>query len=439
MRINTHIGGRIQPMSNRDFSDSVKLEVIKNNLSNNNGNILCAACGRQMKSIEECHFDHIFPFAKGGKSTLDNCQILCSDCNLKKNDKLLADFMLEEKAKAFLSGENLGESIQDSAPINEKTSNLASGNDNKLSKEQFDAIIEDFIKKNGNIQKIDFAREYNNLPSFNYVKLFYGGLLELKEAFGISDKSFYWNRDTIKDALTAFVSVHGAVTQKDLGKANGLPTTSCILRYYPEYSSLTDIQKNLLGLDVVTYWDKESAIQAGKEFIKTHNAIHQKDFKAINKLPSYDVIIRLFNSLNEYQLAIGAPVSKRNAFITKEEIHTFVDKFFNSKERIIENQVRFQDDFPIKLDIIRKWYGSFEAFCAEENIIITKPKKQKYTKREVDDAISNWVLQGNSIPRVHDLAKKGLPSQAVIMRFYKDWREPFIVYQKLHEEANRVK
>ena len=74
-------------MSNRDFSDSIKLEVIKANLEKYNGKICCEVCGTQLSSIKDCHFDHIHPFAKGGKSTLENCQLLCADCNLKKNDK----------------------------------------------------------------------------------------------------------------------------------------------------------------------------------------------------------------------------------------------------------------------------------------------------------------------------------------------------------------
>ena len=67
-------------MGKRDFSDSVKLSVIKDNLRKNNGEICCAICGIKLLSIQECHFDHIFPFAKGGKSTAENCQILCTDC-----------------------------------------------------------------------------------------------------------------------------------------------------------------------------------------------------------------------------------------------------------------------------------------------------------------------------------------------------------------------
>ena len=415
--------------------------MIKNNLTKNGGNIFCEICGKKMTSIEDCHFDHIFPFAKGGKSTSNNCQILCSSCNLKKNDKLLQDFIIEEKARAFLSGMSLEDNntIATNNDSKEEIVSNVQNEENQITKEIFDKVIKSFIEKHGTIQRIDFAREYNNLPSFSYVKQYYGGLLELKDAFGIRDQSFYWDRDSIKEALVSFVDKHGTLTQKDLCKSNGLPSIPCILRYYPEYASLSDIQKNLLGLDGITFWDKESAIVAGKEFMKTHDCIHQKDFKAENNLPNYGVINKLFGTLNAFQEEIGAPLSTRNEFISKEEIHRVVEKHFDGKERIIENQVNFEKDFSIKLDIIRKRYGSFDNFCEEEGISLSKKKIFKYSKREVDDAISNWVLQGNGIPRAHDLTKVGLPSPAVIMRFYKDWREPFVMYQKLHEEVNRVK
>jgi 5-methylcytosine-specific restriction endonuclease McrA len=40
----------------------------------------CAICG----SNELIQFDHIIPVALGGNSTVDNLQVLCSDCNRKK-------------------------------------------------------------------------------------------------------------------------------------------------------------------------------------------------------------------------------------------------------------------------------------------------------------------------------------------------------------------
>ena len=51
-------------MVKRDFSDSVKLSTITENMRKNNGDICCAICGTKLLSINECHFDHIIPFAK---------------------------------------------------------------------------------------------------------------------------------------------------------------------------------------------------------------------------------------------------------------------------------------------------------------------------------------------------------------------------------------
>lgn len=44
---------------------------------------ICPICGGHFE-YEEMHADHIVPWSKGGKTTLDNCQMLCRDCNLKK-------------------------------------------------------------------------------------------------------------------------------------------------------------------------------------------------------------------------------------------------------------------------------------------------------------------------------------------------------------------
>ena len=64
-------------------------------------------------------------------------------------------------------------------------------------------------------------------------------------------------------------------------------------------------------------------------------------------------------------------------------------------------------------------------------------KKAKYSKREVDDIISKWVKDGNTIPQIKELAKLGLPSRDVILKYYEDWKKPFYIYKKLYEELNR--
>ena len=37
-------------------------------------------------AIEEMQADHIMPWAKGGKTVAENCQMLCADCNRRKSD-----------------------------------------------------------------------------------------------------------------------------------------------------------------------------------------------------------------------------------------------------------------------------------------------------------------------------------------------------------------
>lgn len=44
----------------------------------------CVEC----EATDYLEFDHIIPFSKGGASTVDNIQLLCRRCNLKKRDRL---------------------------------------------------------------------------------------------------------------------------------------------------------------------------------------------------------------------------------------------------------------------------------------------------------------------------------------------------------------
>lgn len=46
-------------------------------------NYRCRCCGRRQNEVD-LEIDHIVPIAKGGKSTLDNLQTLCAECNKRK-------------------------------------------------------------------------------------------------------------------------------------------------------------------------------------------------------------------------------------------------------------------------------------------------------------------------------------------------------------------
>jgi 5-methylcytosine-specific restriction endonuclease McrA len=59
----------------RPFPKAVKAEVLKRS----GGMCEAEGCTRTGRD-----FDHIKPVAFGGTSTLDNCQLLCRDCNAEK-------------------------------------------------------------------------------------------------------------------------------------------------------------------------------------------------------------------------------------------------------------------------------------------------------------------------------------------------------------------
>ena len=68
--------------SSRVISTNLRYKVLKRD------NFKCCACGASPAKDPsvELHIDHIIPWSKGGETTLDNLQTLCSKCNLGKGD-----------------------------------------------------------------------------------------------------------------------------------------------------------------------------------------------------------------------------------------------------------------------------------------------------------------------------------------------------------------
>ncbi|MBO5923481.1 MAG: DUF262 domain-containing protein [Lentisphaeria bacterium] len=46
---------------------------------------ICKKCGNHFE-LEQMEADHITPWSKGGKTTAENCQMLCKECNRRKSD-----------------------------------------------------------------------------------------------------------------------------------------------------------------------------------------------------------------------------------------------------------------------------------------------------------------------------------------------------------------
>lgn len=68
--------------SSRTISAKLRYQVLKRD------NFKCCSCGASpAKNPDvELHIDHIVPWSKGGKTTIDNLQTLCSICNIGKSN-----------------------------------------------------------------------------------------------------------------------------------------------------------------------------------------------------------------------------------------------------------------------------------------------------------------------------------------------------------------
>lgn len=64
----------------RAFDDNTKREVYEKQKG------VCKNCGKHFK-IEEMEADHITPWSKGGHTVIENCQMLCKECNRRKSGK----------------------------------------------------------------------------------------------------------------------------------------------------------------------------------------------------------------------------------------------------------------------------------------------------------------------------------------------------------------
>ena len=77
-----HIIRKINP----DYEKYLRDETFKK-YTDEAGNYRCACCGFTDRSRVPFHVDHIIAMNNGGKSVVENLQILCRSCNARKSDK----------------------------------------------------------------------------------------------------------------------------------------------------------------------------------------------------------------------------------------------------------------------------------------------------------------------------------------------------------------
>ena len=74
------ITGKGKYLNIREFSPSIKRAVYEEQAG------ICMLCKGHFQ-FEEMEGDHITPWAQGGKTEKDNCQMLCRACNREKSNK----------------------------------------------------------------------------------------------------------------------------------------------------------------------------------------------------------------------------------------------------------------------------------------------------------------------------------------------------------------
>lgn len=67
---------------NKTNNPSLRLAVMERD------NYTCQICGKVMRDKVGLQIDHIIPINKGGKTIIDNLQVLCNICNGRKSDKM---------------------------------------------------------------------------------------------------------------------------------------------------------------------------------------------------------------------------------------------------------------------------------------------------------------------------------------------------------------
>ena len=75
--------GLIELDPKRNFDDDQKAEIY----AKDNG--ICQICSKKLSEYN-WHADHKVPWIRGGKTVIENGQVLCVKCNLEKADKLWA-------------------------------------------------------------------------------------------------------------------------------------------------------------------------------------------------------------------------------------------------------------------------------------------------------------------------------------------------------------
>lgn len=100
---------------------------IKEELIKKNGN-KCSICGRKFDEFEHPTIDHIFPISLGGKDNIENLQLTCNICNIKKSDKLIYSEMFEKYIQLIIERNDKYEIVRNVKQISKQIDLLIKDN-----------------------------------------------------------------------------------------------------------------------------------------------------------------------------------------------------------------------------------------------------------------------------------------------------------------------
>ena len=174
----------------------------------------------------------------------------------------------------------------------------------------------------------------------------------------------------------------------------------CILSNYPECNNFTDIKRIICDLEVKEEWTRDKALDAGKQYLMTHNLINQKSFKAENNMPALNTIERLFGSMAEYQEAEEIEKLKDCIVVAVTPLRVYLFGSFatgtNGEESDYDFYVVVNDDVENIVDITTKAYRALRGL-KKRPVDIVVGKKSSFDERK------HWKL---SLER--EVADKGV-------------------------------
>ena len=68
-------------------------KTLKISLLLKKADVKCTYCSKELDDNKDCTLDHVLPKSQGGTNNLKNLVICCNDCNRKKSDLLLTQFI----------------------------------------------------------------------------------------------------------------------------------------------------------------------------------------------------------------------------------------------------------------------------------------------------------------------------------------------------------